>query len=109
MQGDMYVLLYLPQEADPEVFGPFPTPQKAVNILRRISAAAGEQIDVSHSALLATIDVKIDGERHRYQLLKMGSPHQLDLHADVIVDIRASSHISVEPRPTVPSPSRLSG
>lgn len=105
----MYVLLYLPQQADPEVFGPFPTPQKAVNILRRISSAAGEQIDVSHSALLATIDVTIDGERHRYQLLKVGSPHQLDAHADVIEAERDSTLVSVEPRPMAPPPSRLSG
>ena len=40
--------------------------------------------DVSHSALLATIDVTIDFEHHRYQLLNVGSPHQLDVHADVI-------------------------
>ena len=105
----MYMLLYLPQEADPELFGPFPTPQKAINILRRISEAAGKNIDVSHSALLATIDVKIDDERHRYQLLKVGSDHQLNIHADIIQDIRTSAEISVQSRFVLPEPSRLSG
>ena len=104
----MYVLLYLPELADPEVFGPFPTPQRAVNILRRISEAAGTPIDVSHSALLATIDVKIEGERHRYQLLKIGSPHQLAIHAEVIEAERKSNEISVHSRPELPPPSRLS-
>ena len=105
----MYVLLYLPEAADPEVFGPFDTPQKAVNVLRRISAAAGEQIDVSHSTLMATIDVHIDGERHRYQLLKVGSSYQLGVHAEVIAGLRSSAHVSVEPGPQPPPPSRLSG
>src|SRR5687768_11698800 len=105
----MYMLLYLPQEADPELFGPFVTPQRAINILRRISDAAGQQIDVSHSTLLATIDVNIDDERHRYQLLKVGSDHQLEVHADIIQDFRTSVHISVESRFALAPPSRLSG
>ena len=105
----MYMLLYLPERADPELFGPFQTPLKAINILRRISGAAGKHIDVSHSALLATIDVRIDDERHRYQLLKVGSDHQLGIHADIIDDIRASAEVSVESRFELPEPSRLSG
>ena len=71
--------------------------------------AAGKQIDVSHSALLATIDVTIDDERNRYQLLKIGSPYQLDAHTDVIEDIRASAQISADSRPEPAPPSRLSG
>ena len=105
----MYVLLYLPEESDPEVFGAFPTPQRAVNILRRISNAAGKQIDVTHSALLATIDVTIDDERNRYQLLKVGSPDQLAVHADVIEEISGSARISVDTRPEPAKPARLSG
>ncbi|MCA1736862.1 MAG: hypothetical protein LC739_12375 [Actinobacteria bacterium] len=105
----MYMLLYLPEQADAELFGPFLTPQKAINLLRRISAAAGEPIDVTHSALMATIDVTIDGERHRYQLLKVGSDYQLEIHADIIRDIRASAHVSVASRFALPPPSQLSG
>ena len=81
------------------MFGPFDTPQKAVNVLHRISAAAGEQIDVSHSTLMATIDVNIDGERHRYQLLKVGYSYQLGVHAEVIAGLRSSAQVSVEAGP----------
>jgi len=105
----MYILLYLPEESDPEVFGPFATPQKAANVLRRISSAAGEPIDVSHSALLATLDVHIDDERHRYQLLKVGSRLQLEAHADVIQVERLSTGVSVESRAVPPPPTLLSG
>lgn len=105
----MYVVMFLPEKADPEVFGPFPTPQKAVNLLRRIATAAGGKIDISHSALMATIDVTIDGERHRYQVLKVGSSDQVDAHAHVIEELRASARITVEPRPSEPPPSKLSG
>ena len=104
----MYILLYLPEHADPEVFGTFPTPQRAINVLRRISAAAGTQIDLSQSAL-ATIDVTIDLERHRYQLLKLGSTDQLDIHADMIEEIRATTAVSVGSRLELPPPSQLSG
>ena len=78
-------------------------------MLRKISAAAGESIYVSHSALLATIDMTIDGELHRYQLLKVGSPRQLEAHAHVIEAEGASAQISVQPRPDPPPPSKLSG
>ena len=105
----MFVLLYIPQDADPEVFGTFPTPNAALNILRKISTAAGQHLDASYSDILATIDVTMDGERHRYQLVKVGSPDQLEAHAFVIEAERESAAISVAPRPDVPPPSRLSG
>ncbi|CAN5804279.1 hypothetical protein BH23ACT4_BH23ACT4_12460 [soil metagenome] len=105
----MFVLLYIPQGADPEVFGVFPTPNAALNILRKISTAAGQHLDASYSDVLATIDVTMDGERHRYQLVKVGSPDQLEAHAYVIEAERESAEISVEHRPDVPPPSRLSG
>jgi hypothetical protein len=105
----MFVLLYIPQDADPEVFGTFPTPTAALNILRKISTAAGQHMDASFSDVLATIDVTMDGERHRYQLVKVGSPDQLEAHAYVIESARESEAISVEHRPVVPAPSRLSG
>lgn len=105
----MFVLLYIPQGADPEVFGTFPTPNAALNILRKISTAAGQRINASHSALLATIDVTIDKERHRYQLVKVGSPDQLEAHAYVIELERESAAISVTQRSDVPPPSLLSG
>jgi len=105
----MFVLLYIPQDADPEVFGTFPTTTAALNILRKISTAAGQHMDASFSDVLATIDVTIEGERHRYQLVKVGSPDQLEAHAYVIETARESEAISVEHRPDVPAPSRLSG
>lgn len=105
----MFVLLYIPQDADPEVFGTFPSPNAALNILRKISTAAGQRIDTSHSALLATIDVTIDGERHRYQLVKVGSPDQIEAHAYVIETARESAEIFVEQRSDLPPPTRLSG
>lgn len=72
--------------------------------------AAGQAFDISHSALLATIDVSIDGERHRYQVLKLGSSNQVDVHAEVILELRASAKIAVELRPDrSPPPSPLSG
>lgn len=43
----MFVVLYSPQNADPEIFGPYQTPQKALNVLRRISGAAGQAIEIS--------------------------------------------------------------
>lgn len=63
----MYVILYQPETAPPEVFGPYSNPGAAVNAIRRIAGAAGDSLDISHSALLATIDVLIGDERHRYQ------------------------------------------
>jgi hypothetical protein len=105
----MFVLLYIPQDADPEVFGPFPTTNAALNILRKISTAAGQHLDASFSDVLATIDVSIDGQRHRYQLVKVGSPDQLEAHAYVIEAERESAAISVAHRAEALPPSRLSG
>lgn len=105
----MFVILYQPQAAPPEVFGPYTTPAAAVNALRRISAAAGEMMDISHSALLATIEVEIAGELHRYQLLKIGSTTQLDIHADVIEAERDAGSVRVQHHTDQPSASRLSG
>ena len=102
----MYVLVFIPEKADPEVFGPFPTPQKAVNLLRRITTAAGGQIDIES---WWTVDISIDDERHRYQILKVGSTDQIDAHAHVIEQLRASARITVESRPSPPPPSTLSG
>lgn len=105
----MYVILYQPEAAPPEVFGPYSSPAAAVNTLRRISGAAGSVMDVSHSALLVTIDVVIGGERHRYQLLKMASTTQLDIHADVIMSERKAGSVVVQHHEDRPSGSPLSG
>lgn len=105
----MYVILYQPEKADPEVFGPYTTPTVAANALHRISTAAGVPIDVTHSALLASIDVVISGERHRYQLLKMGSTTQLDIHAEIIAVEHEAGTVEASPRPPDLSPTRLSG
>ena len=105
----MYVLLYLSENADAEVFGPFPAPQRAIQLLRRISAAAGLQVDISHSNVLATVDISIDGERHRYQLRKLGSPFELDAHAESIEDIGRSDTVSGPSRFDPAPPSVLSG
>jgi hypothetical protein len=92
----MYVVLYLPADNDPETFGPYPTPQRAAQALRRISGAAGRPIDVGDDGALATVDVWIDHERNRYQLLKLGSDDQLDIHADVITEVATTVAVSVE-------------
>jgi hypothetical protein len=105
----MFVVLYSPDHADPEVFGPFTTIQPAVNAMRRIASAAGHPMDLSHSDLLATINIMISGERHRYQLLKIGSATQLEAHAYVIEGERESHHITVDTRTEPAPPARLSG
>jgi len=105
----MYVILYQPEEAPPEIFGPYSSPAAAVNALRHIAGAAGDVMDISHSALLATIDVLIGGERHRYQLLKMASTTQLDIHAEVIMAEREAGTVKVQHHLDQPSRSRLSG
>jgi hypothetical protein len=105
----VYVVLYLPEGAEPEVFGPYQTPNVAANALRRIAMAAGTHLDVSYSALLATLELKIGGERHRYQLVKLASSVQLDVHADIIEEEAASNRIEIEYRRTDGSPTRLSG
>lgn len=105
----MFIVLYSPDRGDPEIFGPFQMIQPAINAMRRIATAAGHGIELSHSDLLATIDVAISGENHRYQLLKMGSPTQLDAHAYVIEGERDSHNITVNARAEPPPPARLSG
>lgn len=105
----MYVVLYQPEGAEAEVFGPYATPNVAASGLRRIAAAAGSQLDVAYSDLLATLDVTIDGERHRYQLLKVASTAQLDVHAEIIQEEAAAGSLDTEWSETEPSPSRLSG
>lgn len=91
----MYVVLYVPQDSEPEVFGPFSTFQLAVNILRGLASAAGFQLDAPASGLMASIDLKIDGERHRYQLLKVGSADQLQVHASLIDELKDTSNIEM--------------
>ena len=78
----MLFVLYLPQGAEPEAFGPYSTPQSAVNALRRIAAAAGHPLNINPSALMASIDLNIEGERHRYQLLKMDITARRPRHRD---------------------------
>ena len=104
----MFVVLYLPDYADPEIFGPFSHIQPAVNAMRHIATAAGNPMELSHSDLMATINVIISGERHRYQLLKIASPTQLEAHAYVIEGEREAHHVTVEDREEVPPPARLS-
>jgi len=105
----VYVIVYVPQEAEPEVFGPFSTFQHAVNILRRLAAAAGHALMAPPSGLMASIDVFIDGERHRYQLLKVGSPSQLEIHASVIEEVGETSEIQVTSDGDLSPPGRFSG
>jgi len=105
----MFVVLYSPDQAHPEVFGPFSTIQPAVNAMRRIATAAGHTMELSHSDLMATINIVISGELHRYQLLKIGSATQLEAHAYVIEGERESHHMSVVTRTEPAPPARLSG
>lgn len=92
----MYVVLYLPTDNDPEVFGPFPTAQRAAHIVRQLSAAAGTPMNLGGEGALATIDVLIDNERNRYQLIKLGSSQQLDIHAEIIAEEAKAGHVRVE-------------
>lgn len=41
----MYMVLYLPGGAEPEIFGPYSTFQHAFNMLRMIANAAGATLD----------------------------------------------------------------
>jgi hypothetical protein len=104
----VYVIVYVPQGAEPEVFGPFSTFQHAVNLLRRISAAAGHALNAPPSGLMASIDLMIEGERHRYQLLKVGSADQLEVHASVIEELRETSEIDVAAEGDLSPPGRFS-
>ena len=105
----MFVVLYSPQGAEPEMFGPYSTPQAAVNALRRIAASAGHPLNIGKSALMASIDLIIEGEHHRYQVLKMASSSQLDVHATVIEELRNSVPIAVKPGEVLAPPARFSG
>lgn len=105
----MFVILYLPEGAEPELFGPFSTFQHAVNLLRRIASAAGHHLSAPPSGLMASIELAIDGERHRYQLLKIGSPDQLEVHASVIEDVSETAEIQVLSGEDLSPPGRFSG
>jgi len=104
----VYVILYVPEGAEPEIFGPFSTFQHAVNILRRLATAAGHQLSAPPSGLMASIDLVIDGERHRYQLLKIGSADQLEIHAAVIEEVRETAEIELTPEGDLSPPGRFS-
>jgi hypothetical protein len=104
----VYVIIYVPQGAEPEVFGPFSTFQHAVNILRAIAAAAGFPLQAPPSGLMASIDLLIDGERHRYQLLKVGSPSQLEVHSSVIEELRETAEIELVSDGDLSPPGRFS-
>lgn len=104
----MYIIVYLPQGAEPEVFGPYSTYQHALNMLRAISAAAGHSLEAPPSGLMASVDVMIDGERHRYQLLKMGSTSQLEIHTSVIMELRETATVEVVGEEDLSPPGRFS-
>ncbi len=104
----MYVILYLPSGAEPEIFGPYSAFQHAVNMLRRLATASGHTLNAPPSGLMASIDLLIDGERHRYQLLKMGSTSQLEVHATVIEDMRETSQIELVDEGDLSPPGRFS-
>ena len=104
----VYVILYLPEGAEPELFGPYSTFQHAVNMLRALASAAGHTLRAPPSGLMASIDLLIDGERHRYQLLKVGSTSQLEVHASVIEDLRGTTHLQVIDEDDFSPPGRFS-
>lgn len=103
------MIIYVPEGAEPEIFGPFSTFPQAVNILRSISAAAGHPLSAPPSGLMASIDLIIEGERHRYQLLKVGSTSQLEIHRSVIEDMKETSEIKVVAEGDLAPPGRFSG
>jgi len=105
----VYVILYLPEGAEPEIFGPFSTFQQAVNLLRSVATAAGHTLSAPPSGLMASVDLLIDGERHRYQLLKVGSTSQLDAHTSIIAELRGTAHLQVHDADDLSPPGRLSG
>lgn len=107
--GLVYVILYVPSGAEPEIFGPFSTFQQAVNILRSIAGAAGHQLEAPASGLMASIDLLIDGESHRYQLLKLGSADQVQIHASVIEELARTANVELSPEGDISPPGRLSG
>jgi hypothetical protein len=54
----MFVLLYIPQDADPEVFGTYPTPLAALNIFRKISTAAGRWVLPDRRCILSAVSIR---------------------------------------------------
>lgn len=104
----MYVILYLPEGAEPELFGPYSTFQHALNMLRLIAKATGQTLETPPAGLMAAVDLLIDGERHRYQLLKMASTSQLEVHASVIEDLAATGAVSVSHEDELSPPGRFS-
>ncbi len=103
----MFLILYLPEGAGPEVFGPYSTFQHALNALRTIADAAGHILETPPSGLMAGVTLAIDGELHRYQLLQMAPPTQLEIHAAVIQDLQETGGVEVgaEEEPSPPGPS----
>ncbi|MGH8952841.1 MAG: hypothetical protein ACRDX9_15665 [Acidimicrobiia bacterium] len=102
------MIVYVPEGAEPEVFGPFSTFPQALNLLRALSGAAGHPLSAPPSGLMASVDLLIDGERHRYQLLKLGSASQLEIHVSVIDEIRATTPIQVIAEGDLAPPGRFS-
>lgn len=83
----MYVIVYQPQKADPEAFGPFQGPEMATRALRELATQAGVPLSDLGGGPLATADVYVDGERHRYQLVKIGSVLQLEAHGHILREL----------------------
>lgn len=103
------MILYMPEGAEPEIFGPFSTFQHVLNILRSLAAAAGHQLHAPPSGLNASIDLLIDGERHRYQLIKVASTDQVEIHSSVISELKETAEIEVIEGTDLSPPGRLSG
>lgn len=104
----MYVILYLPENAEPEIFGPFSTYQVALNMLRSLAASAGGMLDAPPSGLMASVDILIAGEKHRYQLIKLASTSQLEVHATVIKEMGETSEVEVVDPEDLSPPGRFS-
>lgn len=103
------MILYVPQGAEPEIFGPFSTFQHALNILRSLANAAGHPLHAPPSGTMASIDLLIDGERHRYQLIKVASTDQVEIHSAVIAELKETAEIEVAEVTDLSPPGRLSG
>lgn len=105
----MYVILYQPERSESELFGPYEDPIKATQALRNLATKAGTRIEGPGAGLMAGVVVTIDGERHRYQLLKVGSPVQLEAHGDVIEALADESTVEAAEAEPPAAPSILSG
>jgi hypothetical protein len=102
------MILYLPEGAEPEIFGPYSAFQPALNMLRGIAGAVGHTLAAPPSGLMASVEVMIDGERHRYQLLKVGSTSQIEIHASVIKELRESAVVELADDDDLSPPGRFS-